>query len=106
MSDLPQPESRSEFYWHDIALSLRRIGTFLEELEPVLNVTIVTDDEAKPEPIQMGTPLPDDLPGRDKLAAAGITILESVPRDGDALIAIEGIGATTAGRILSYLANL
>jgi hypothetical protein len=49
------------------------------------------------------TPLPADFPGAEALAEAGIVYLEAVPRDGDALVAIPGIGKVTAGRILMGL---
>lgn len=51
-----------------------------------------------------GTPLPAGFPGLDALAEAGIVYYEAVPRDGDALTAIPGIGRVTAGKILAELA--
>lgn len=51
-----------------------------------------------------GTPLPTGFPGLDALAEAGIVYYEAVPRDGDALTAIPGIGRVTAGKILAELA--
>lgn len=50
-----------------------------------------------------GMPIPDDFPGAEALAEAGIIFLETVPRDGDALVAIPGIGKATAGKILARL---
>jgi len=47
--------------------------------------------------------LPDDLPGRDQLFAAGYTTLESVPRKGKELTAVSGIGPVTANQILTWL---
>jgi hypothetical protein len=50
------------------------------------------------------TPLPADFPGAEALTAAGVGYFELVPRDGDTLVAIPGIGKATAGRILTRLA--
>lgn len=112
MSELPQPESRSEHYWRDMALSLRRIAAAVEkpqeagqstgDMKEAFDAWVAVAKKQKAEQIS----LPADLPGRDKLIAAGINTLDLVPRDGDALTAIDGIGTATAGRILSYLANL
>jgi hypothetical protein len=49
------------------------------------------------------TPLPADFPGAEALLEAGTLYLETVPRDGDALVAIPGIGKATAGKILARL---
>ena len=51
-----------------------------------------------------GLPIPADFPGAEALAEAGVVYLEAVPRDGDALVAIPGIGRATAGKILARLA--
>lgn len=52
---------------------------------------------------EIGTAIPADFPGAEALAEVGITCLELVPRDGDDLVAIPGIGKATAGKILARL---
>lgn len=49
--------------------------------------------------------LPEDLPGREDLAAAGLTIEELKNYDKNALVALKGIGEATAEKILTYLAK-
>lgn len=87
------PVTTVEVYLYDIAFSLRELVDALQQ--PPL------PPSAEPELI--GTPLPEDFPGRDALAEAGIITLEEVPTDGDALVAIKGIGQVTAGQILGAL---
>ena len=96
MDDLRKPVTAQEFYLHDIAKSLRKL---------------VAAKAATPQPepgtmaIREGiaTPLPPDFPGRFALEDAGITTLEAVPRDGDELVKITGIGRVTANQILTWL---
>ena len=48
------------------------------------------------------TDLPQDFPGYDALTEAGIIYLETVPRKGDELVEIPGIGKATANKILTW----
>ncbi len=100
MVKLPRPVTITDFYMAAMLDELRQIKDRLPSpaATPEPGLTPLSEP-ARP---QM-TPLPDDFPAKDKLAAAGILYLETVPRDGDDLVAIEGIGQVTAGRILAYL---
>lgn len=64
--------------------------------------TVGNEVEVRWSPVE-ATPLPADFPGREHLTAAGIVVLESVPRELAALTALPGIGKVTAGRILEAL---
>lgn len=99
MSDkpLPRPVTAVELY----------LAAILEELQAqrAMEIAIAPGDLVElREPAPVGTPLPEDFPGRAALAAAGIDSLEAVPGDGDELVAIAGIGKVTAGQILARLA--
>lgn len=64
-------------------------------------------EEATPAPVPEDPPapagdLPDDLPGREALVAAGLVTIESLG-DVEDLTAIQGIGKATAARIREYL---
>lgn len=95
MSDkpLPRPVTATDHYLAAI------LGELKAQRPSVNNDGLV----ALREPSSPGSPLPDDFPGLDALAEAGIVYLETVPRDGDALVAIPGIGKATAGKILAAL---
>lgn len=97
MSDdrpLPRPVSSTDLY----------LAAILDELKAQRPSVAKTDGlTAIREPAHVGTPLPGDFPGVEALAEAGIVYLETVPRDGDALVAIPGIGKATAGKILTRL---
>ena len=96
MSDrpLPRPVSSTDLY----------LAAILGELQQ-LNAPPPADDTGL---VDLREPaaevsLPDDLPGRDQLFAAGYTTLESVPRKGKELTAVSGIGPVTANQILTWL---
>lgn len=68
------------------------------EFTPVENKTI--------EPVLppfFGTPVPEDFPARERLANAGHVTLESIPRDTEKLMEIDGIGNATALKVLDAL---
>ena len=94
---LPKPNSTSEQYQLAQLLLLERLVTAVEKLAPIAEETAVLIESS-------GELLPANFPGKLALEAAGIIYLESVPRDGDALTAITGIGKVTAGQILAELA--
>lgn len=52
-----------------------------------------------------GTPLPEDFPGRERLAEAGIIYLEALPRKGERLAAL-GLNALEINRALSYVKSV
>jgi endonuclease III len=52
---------------------------------------------------EINTPIPDDFPGVKVLHEAGIVYLETVPRDRDELLALDGIGPKTADMIAEAL---
>ena len=97
MSNLPRPVTSQDFYLAAVLDELRQVKALLTPPAAPERETVELREPA------LGTPLPDDFPGYDKLVEAGILFLESVPRDGDTLTAIDGIGKVTAGRILAYL---
>lgn len=101
MSNLPRPVTNQDFYMLAILDELRQIREQLPVQQ--YNLTVSGSQTVELREPALGTPLPDDFPGYDKLVEAGILFLESVPRDGDTLTAIDGIGKVTAGRILAYL---
>lgn len=87
-----RPVTYQDMYLNDIALSLRQVVVALgQQNTPATNIR---------EPL--GTPLPDDFPGKMALEKAGIIYLESVPRTGAALTAVSGIGGATANQILTW----
>lgn len=70
--------------------------------EPELSFpTEIPADETPP----MGTPLPEDFPGRQMLVDAGLETLEAVAGHGD-LLSISGVGKATRRRIARYLDEL
>lgn len=72
-------------------LCLERIAAALEAY-----VALIT-----PEPEPEGEQLPEDLPGREALQAAGVAHLEKVPTTGPELEAL-GIDVRTVNRILTW----
>lgn len=49
--------------------------------------------------------LPEDLPGRDKLFAAGYTKIEDVKDAGDSILDVQGISNAMLKKITKYLSN-
>ncbi len=72
---------------------LDRVATALEAIAAGLGTP-----EAESE---LGTPLPEDFPGRDLLHEAGVAYLESVPRTG-ALLEALGLSAQDVVRVLVW----
>jgi hypothetical protein len=56
--------------------------------------------EFKKDPVN---PLPDDLPGRDKLFTAGFDSLEKIKEAGDGLLDVVGISNAMLKKIKKYL---
>ena len=54
-------------------------------------------------PSFFGVPIPEDFPARAALVKAGHNTMESIPRDVDELVAIDGIGNATALKVLDAL---
>jgi endonuclease III len=50
---------------------------------------------------QVFNAIPDNFPGHDALVADGVIFIENVPTTGAELVAIPGIGAATANKILT-----
>jgi len=91
---LPRPVTATDYY----------LAAILDELKA--QRPLPANDNgltALREPAPLGTPLPEDFPGVEALAEAGIVYLETVPRDGDTLVTIPGIGKATANKILTRL---
>lgn len=87
---LPRPVTTQEQYLAAILAQLRG-----EQLDtPETDVIDLREPKAS---------IPDDFPGRDSLVKAGFETIEQIPRDGDALVKIKGIGKATAGQILVEL---
>lgn len=76
--------------------ALERIAAALERVAAALE-RMADGDAAEP-----GTLLPDDFPGREALAERGIVYLESVPRQGAALMAL-GLDGAIVNRMLTRL---
>lgn len=76
---------------------LDRIATALEVL--ALGQQPAQEEKPAAEP---GTPLPEDFPGRERLAEAGIVYLEALPRKGEKLAAL-GLNGLEINRALSYV---
>lgn len=93
MSKLPRPVTTAEKYLAAILDALQ------QGQEQVADDETVELREVE-QPIY--TDLTKDFPGYDALVKAGIIYLESVPRNGDALVEIPGIGKATANRILTW----
>lgn len=105
MSDsrfLPRPVTTSELY---LAAILDEIRGLRSDGSPVVATAPGPIELREPvvelEPV--GTPIPDGFPGLDALTKAGIETIEQIPRDGDSLVEIKGIGKATAGQILAEL---
>ena len=75
---------------------LDRIATALEVIA-LSRVTVGKEPEAAAE-----TPLPEDMPGREALIAAGIASMEKLPRKGAELEKL-GLDGFTVSRILTWL---
>jgi hypothetical protein len=91
-----------------------RLDALLEEIRGLrADLAAVKAAEPEPEPgimsIREGiapveaTPIPDNFPGRFALKDSGIDYLEDIPRDGDQLRTIPGIGKVTANQVLTWL---
>jgi hypothetical protein len=105
MTDLPRPVSVTDFYLAAVLDELKFISAELIQTEPEYAVTVGGEIELKePEKLvePVYTPLPDNFPGKDALKEAGVIYLESVPRLGADLVEINGIGAATANKILTW----
>lgn len=111
---LQRPVTNQDFYLLAILDEIRQTNVLLTTLltpppEAAADLVAEPDEAAAAqvvllkEPERPQTPIPDSFPGKAELEAAGITVLEDVPADGDALVAISGIGPVTAGRILVAL---
>ena len=90
---LPRPITTTDFYLAAILDELRGLRADLAQPPETAEIEL------------RETPLPGDFPGYEALVAAGITSLELVPNDGDALMGIKGIGRVTANQILLRLIN-
>jgi len=100
---LPRPVTVSDLYLAAILDKLKYISAQMSQSEPEYNVTvgeIVLKEPERPSPVL--TLLPSDFPGKEALEADGIIYLETVPRTGAELTAINGIGAATANKILTW----
>jgi hypothetical protein len=105
MDDLRKPVTAQEMYLYDIAVSLRKL-TAAKAAEPEPGTMAIKEGIALADPSVVGialTPIPDNFPGRFALKDSGIDYLEEIPRDGDQLMTITGIGKVTANQILTWL---
>ena len=122
MGETRRPVTNQDFYLLAILDEIRQTNFLLASLLTPAEAAADSDELAEPdesaaagpstssgqvvvlkEPERPATPIPDGFPGKAELEAAGITVLETVPADGDALVALPGIGKVTAGRILVAL---
>ena len=106
MNDLPRPVTTADKYLAAVLDKLDAIHAELvkPEPEPAANDTVeLREVEPEPEPKPEPTPLPEDFPGYDALTEAGIIYYETVPRRGEELVKIPGIGPATANKILTWV---
>lgn len=101
---IPRPVSGTDFRLDALIEEIRGLRADLAARQPQPEPLPDGEIELR-EADDVGTPLPDDFPGKLALEEAGIVYLETVPRDGDQLIAIKGIGRVTAGQILTWLSQ-
>jgi len=98
---LPRPVTVSDIY---LAAILDRLDQLVQS--PPVEYSVEVDPKVivlkEPEKSPL-TPLPADFPGKDTLEEAGIIYLETVPRTGAELTAINGVGVVTANKILTWL---
>jgi hypothetical protein len=102
---LPPPVNATDMY---LAAVLEEIKGLRADLATVPPAPDGLDQLREPETAVSApdpAPLPDDFPGRAALAAAGIDTFEDLPRTGDGLTAVSGIGTVTANQILTWLAT-
>jgi hypothetical protein len=104
MSDLPRPVTIADKYLAAVLDELQALRADFVQPEVVTAQAGDTAElrEVEPEPEPVLTPLPEEFPGYDALTEAGIIYLETVPRKGDELVMVPGIGKATANKILTW----
>jgi hypothetical protein len=106
MVDLPRPVTIADKY---LAVLVANQAKEIEALNAILDALATYEPPAEEDTVELKegepelTPLPEDFPGYDALVKEGIIYLETVPRKGEVLVAIPGIGAATANKILTWL---
>jgi endonuclease III len=100
MSDLPRPVTTADKYLAALLDELKAIHDELVKPEPQPEEEETVELREVEEVVL--TDLPQDFPGYDALTEAGIIYLETVPRNGDELVEIPGIGKATANKILTW----
>ncbi len=90
---------------YELRKELRAVKRQLREVNAFLTQPAITDAPADAPTGDNSTPLPDDLPERDFLLAAGVATLEAVPTTEEELVALNGIGPSRARNILEYLSD-
>ena len=88
---------------YELRKELRAVRRQLREVNAFLTQPAITDAPADAPTGDSSTPLPDDMPERDFLLAAGVGTLETVPTTEEELVALNGVGPARARRILEYL---
>ena len=88
---------------YELRKELRAVKRQLREVNAFLTQPAITDAPADAPTGDNSTPLPDDMPERDFLLAAGVATFESVPTTEEDLVALNGVGPARAKNILEYL---
>lgn len=97
-----RPVTSEEHYLERIAKAVEELVAQKKGVQATEGLTPLREAQPQAEYSQPATPLPDDYPGKDALEAAGVVYVESVPKTGNELTAISGIGSATANKILTY----
>lgn len=75
----------------------------LDRIATALEVLVMAQQMARQEPAGAAeTALPDDMPGRATLVAAGVSSMEKLPRKGPELEKL-GLDGQTVSRVLTWL---
>lgn len=99
---LPRPVQVQDYYLAALLDEIKAVHELLQQYEPQPQPAPAEDSGEVEIKEPALTALPDDFPGKVALEEAGISYLETVPRKGEQLIEIPGIGGATTNKILTW----